>query len=87
MGGGGQGRKEERRKKKRKIPQKCKSPVQMQRFIKTIKSVTWGGKMFKNLIGFLSDNKINSYNGGVGVWKGRTREKKKKTSKRIYRPS
>ena len=37
-----------------------------------------GGEMFKNLIGFLSDNKINSYNGGVGVWKGRTIGKKKK---------
>ena len=33
-------REEERKKKKRKTPQNCKSPMQMQRFVTTIKSVT-----------------------------------------------
>ena len=31
---------EEERKKKKNIPQNCKSPMQRQRFITTIKSVT-----------------------------------------------
>ena len=37
--------------------------------------------MFKNLIGFLSDNKINSYNGGVGGLKREDDRKKKKPPK------
>ena len=33
-------RKKKGKKKKRKTPQNCKSPIQMQKFITTIKSVT-----------------------------------------------
>jgi len=44
----------------------------------TIKNVTEKKKKLKNLIGFLSAEKINNYNKG---------EEKKKKSKRMYRTS
>ena len=48
----------------------------------TIKNVTEEEKKFKSLIGFLSANKIDNYNGGGGGSGKRT-----KKSKRIYRTS
>ena len=59
---------EERKKEKeRKTPQNCKSPMQRQRFITTIKNVTEEKKKLQSLIRFHSANKINNYNrGGKG---------------------
>ena len=45
----------------------------------TIKNVRKEKKMLKNLIGFLSANKIDNYNGGWG------KKKKERKSKIIYR--
>ena len=54
---------EERNKdRKREPPQNCKSPMQRQRFITTIKNVTEGKKKVKSLIGFHSASKMNNYN-------------------------
>ena len=48
-----------RKEKKEETPQNCKSPVQRQRFMTTIKNVTEGKKekQLINLIGFHSANK------------------------------
>ena len=54
--------KKEKRTKKRKSPQNCKSPVQRQRFIISVKYVTEENKTLKSLIRFHSANKINNYN-------------------------
>ena len=62
---------------KRKTPQNCKSPIQRQRFITTLKSVT-EKKTLKTLIRFHGANKMDNYNRG---------EKRKEKSKRIHRTS
>ena len=72
-----------KKKKKRKIPQKCKSPVQRQRFITTIKkkSVTEKKKKIsKASLYFIVPIKSTST-------KGRKKGKKEKKSERIYRTS
>ena len=48
----------------------------------TIKNMTEEGGKLKNLIGFLSANKIDNYNRG-----GEKEKKKEKKSKKIYRTS
>ena len=53
-----------RKKKKRKTPQNCKSPMQRQRFITTIKNVTEEKKEKAQMLRFHSANKIDSYNRG-----------------------
>ena len=52
--------KKKEKKKNRNNPQKCKSPMQRQRFLTTIKNVTEEEKL-KSLVRFHSANKINSY--------------------------
>ena len=65
------------KKKKGKTSQNCKSPMQKQRFITTIKNVTEGKKKLKSLIRFHSANKIDNYN----RWWGGRKEKEKKNLK------
>ena len=48
------------KEKKMKTPQNCKSPMQRQRFITTVKNVTGGEKKLKNLIRFHNTNKIDN---------------------------
>ena len=60
--------KKKEKKKNRNNPQKCKSPMQRQRFLTTIKNVTEEEKL-KSLVRFHSANKINNCNGRRGEGK------------------
>ena len=66
-----------------KTPQNCRSPMQRQRFMTTIKNVTEQKKKkkLKSLIGFLSANKTKNYNGGGG--RGEEKKEKKNIQKNL----
>ena len=52
---------EENRKKERKTPQNCKSPMQRQRFITTVKNVTEGTKQSsKAQLNFIVPRKLTT---------------------------
>ena len=70
------------RKKERKTPQNCKSPMQRQRLMTTIKNVT-EDKKTKSLIGFLSANKIDNYSRAGRGKGGKKRKNPKESTKQI----
>ena len=69
---------------KMKTPQNCKSPMQRQRFIATIKNVTEKekGKKLKSLIKFHSANKTDNYKRGG---RREEKEKEKKAKKNLQK--
>ena len=63
----------EEKRKKGKNTQNCKSPMQRQRFMTTIKNMTEKKKNLKSLIRFYNAIKIDNYS---KVGKGKERRKK-----------